>query len=1042
MKQHFVAVVPHKFVPGFEGDNSPPETSEVMPLMDALHREYDTHAHMAMYVMRGRKRQFRINKRALDPEHGFNEPLDVHVFVADVDNPKGPDGKKLDFNAEIAARYLRQYTDVPVLHTAGVYRTEHGLRIVQPLTRPLDARVLEPYLREWLSALGSAGIDYDDACDQWNRLFALPRIRKTRHKKRFRAPWMLLDRMTPIDPDLYKPPDAGLDGLFGQPSRKRKDEPKQRGASAAARSPPRKPIEYFEAIPLGWEAGIKEIAGRVSEVQTDWHPLFLAISGALVRRGVAGELVPAIVRAISEATGLDTKTRDREVGARSTVENRRRGRPTTGLPTLRKTWPDVARAVSDATARGEEAKLVAEIRTPAPEPKQSLTETTASLEQAIRKAPMGVTHIGAECGIGKTRAAIKVAVERARTPYASPKAKGKRAPPQSKTGFSVDKHSLGDQIAESLEAEGVPVLRLKGPLSVKNDDGTFACHYKEYGDALAHGGLSVQRVLCEGRGFRCEHYEGCRARLGREGSDNAPVAIAPHALMRELAEAIGLTGMLIFDEPPQLIEPVVVTQEDFQITRRAIREKLFEARYTDALGPALHALGCLLTMGSVSPGDFRSLLESFECIVPDEVFRRALEHVPGGQGDMVGCALAALEPGTKDPSPMPRRVAILQFRRNIEAAKTAGRASRVLRLLWDALTQSETILAEIEEIGEERRLVLARGNTQFAAVLRRQAATVVMDASIDVDAPIYERVLHYPPFHHQFRALDGAPVKRQMIRCPSANRSHWFSGKRLELHTSLVRAVMEAVDWLLERGVKSAGVVTYKPLRVALEAAVSGDVAGAEMAWRDAGQPKERLGDFMDALGPILRRFQGEFVFGHYGAVRGLDAMKTMDALVTVGDSYQNLGHTIREARFLLTEPSEPPPTDDAVQELVTERSRDKCKAELEQAHGRLRTVHRTVPGCALHVGAVLPGGSGWHGDGVDERSIGTGRLAEVGGMTADELKELVAELGGVRSAARATGLSRSLLSLCVQGSTITGVTAEKLRIAISEIRGREKHPS
>ncbi|WP_437498241.1 hypothetical protein [Sorangium sp. So ce1099] len=33
------------------------------------------------------------------------------------------------------------------------------------------------------------------------------------------------------------------------------------------------------------------------------------------------------------------------------------------------------------------------------------------------------------------------------------------------------------------------------------------------------------------------------------------------------------------------------------------------------------------------------------------------------------------------------------------------------------------------------------------------------------------------------------------------------------------------------------------------------------------------------------------------------------------------------------------------------------CAAELEQAHGRLRTVHRTRPARMLHVGNVVPGG-------------------------------------------------------------------------------------
>lgn len=95
----------------------------------------------------------------------------------------------------------------------------------------------------------------------------------------------------------------------------------------------------------------------------------------------------------------------------------------------------------------------------------------------------------------------------------------------------------------------------------------------------------------------------------------------------------------------------------------------------------------------------------------------------------------------------------------------------------------------------------------------------------------------------------------------------------------------------------------------------------------------------------------------------------------------------------------------DDVERIGPERHRTRealCRAELEQAHGRTRAVHRARPGRALHVGIVLPSRYGWTSGSVEIRSIHDVTPA----MEPSELRSLVQALEGRRAAARALGCS------------------------------------
>ena len=101
---------------------------------------------------------------------------------------------------------------------------------------------------------------------------------------------------------------------------------------------------------------------------------------------------------------------------------------------------------------------------------------------------------------------------------------------------------------------------------------------------------------------------------------------------------------------------------------------------------------------------------------------------------------------------------------------------------------------------------------------------------------------------------------------------------------------------------------------------------------------------------PILARARCQWMVGYYGNLRGLDAMAGCDALATLMDPVPNLDEVQHNAAYYELEFN------------WEEYLRMLTRADLEQAHGRLRLVHRTQQAAACHVGSELPGGYGWCG--------------------------------------------------------------------------------
>ena len=123
----------------------------------------------------------------------------------------------------------------------------------------------------------------------------------------------------------------------------------------------------------------------------------------------------------------------------------------------------------------------------------------------------------------------------------------------------------------------------------------------------------------------------------------------------------------------------------------------------------------------------------------------------------------------------------------------------------------------------------------------------------------------------------------------------------------------------------------------------------------------------------------------------------TSDALITLGDPWPHLGDARNDAAFL------------GLAQAWQQRLEAMCRAELEQAHGRIRPVHRARPGRALHVGTVLPSGYGWTSGSVEMRAMPRGpravTRARVGATSSERSSSASA---ASRVAARRLGCSPS----------------------------------
>lgn len=922
----YVSVAPTKMNRGLDATRGQLEAESLYRLthVDALLDQttrYDSDAHYVAYVLhdaRGfpRETQPRVNKGGLDLVLERGERVLVYCLVADVDNAGHV---KWSSEEQARAEVDRVAALVP---TAAIYATSAGLRIIQPLITPLEPEAAEASLGAWLGELLRRGIVADPKCIDW-----------TRH---FRAPHVVRDGKPYLSPAVH---------------RRCQQIPTPYGVSIArrrrAKAGTMASVDFVRALPPDLEDAArrleKAIAPHVAQ-QGNRHELALRIAGALCKRGVRPELVPAMVGRIFERHSSDVASRiqDAEDTVRRYVGGLEvKGRLDQHFPGLEVALHELFGGVSPARATSDA---------------EPLEQVTARLEEHMRRPPDGVSLVRAQCGLGKTRGFRVVAEERS-----------KRAQKlHTKSAISVPTTKLAEQVQRDLEAAGVPTIRFFGLLSVPGEHQGKACKYHRAGAALASGGLSVAKLLCRG----CDVRDGCAAKDGFVGSEDARVAVGPHELVGELDAHAGKTGLLAIDEPPSIIKIEVVSLEELKRAQHEM-DSWFGRSYVTCMAPIVAGVIAWLERGL----DPESGPITRGLVMPPDLEADALELT--GETEPGAWAIAAMD-GKPGDAPPVREGQRTRLRVNVGDAQACGQAARVLALLRRAVIDAEDVSASVEDHhlgkGKEpvRRLVLVACERRMHRALRREGSTVVLAADADVIRPLVSRVVGYDPPMKVYRAPE-VRVDRTLLRWPGATRSGWLGPLK---PGPVLRAIRAAVDWYHEGPTsRPLALVTYLPIEQEI---------------------RERQTDFARLAGRELARCRGGVVLGHYGALRGIDDWADLDALATMGDPYPHLGTLEREADWVRRgRLSVGTPDDWAAQHAA---------AELEQAHGRLRTIHRRRPARQLHVGMVIP--SGW-----PEPRIIDAHEGRPQGEAVPEIERLVEAVGGPAEAARSLGVERSTVT-------------------------------
>lgn len=167
-----VLVLPRKTA-GLQGSPEvfgAPKMFPLVSLSDALADQYDYDAHVVAYRVLGEDRCPRINKTGYQYLTDNGGEVVAEIVLVDVDNPGHATWHSLD---EIEETFQRVRSTV-IGKNAGFYATRHGYRLFWRLDKPVDVRFFESLTKQLVVRLRFEGIEADESCTDWTRLFRLP----------------------------------------------------------------------------------------------------------------------------------------------------------------------------------------------------------------------------------------------------------------------------------------------------------------------------------------------------------------------------------------------------------------------------------------------------------------------------------------------------------------------------------------------------------------------------------------------------------------------------------------------------------------------------------------------------------------------------------------------------------------------------------------------------------------------------------------------------------------------------------------------------
>jgi hypothetical protein len=949
-------------------------------LTELRDRHYRTEAHYVAYEVflaatgEAIGRQPRVRKDGMAWLRAEGLDVRLNALTADVDTP-GHVPWTNDLLAEFNAMWALR---AGPLATCGLYFSPKGYRLIQPLRTKLRAEEGERALKAWIERLVAVGVwsNVREVRD-WTRHMRTPH--HLRNGVAIIAPRQDWDSCEAIDAEV---PD---------------DDAKLPVKKRIGSSQPRAVASFDETCPAGWEPVADAVGEAIRDhVRSDWRRCYLALSGALVERGCPPEGVPAL---IGRAHLVDPQWADllgdRVTIAQTTILRWGAGLEVSGSSALRSGWPRVSEALNEATSSGTEASVLRQLQS-VERRITDVSEATSTLRREIRDA-YGVVLLSGPPGLGKTEAVID-------------HAKGLkliegRASPGQRIALSAPTTALAQEIQVRANVGGVRTLRVFGSLSHKGANDEYTCIHRGVAAPLVDGGQSLERLFCEPeRGGPCERAQSCPARSGLDGDLQANLVVGPHELLGSLATYAGKGGTIVIDEPPPLVQVTAITADELEAA--LAESESFEKSYFDRMAPVVHAV--VAWARTTVPGAVCTAAEAVRAgieAVPAEFRPAARDGSPDGiAAEAVRRAQIATGEARSIAPPM-TMVAAISARWNIDRATAIGKASAAFLGLYRALQPPQEglhpVRLRVVERDATRIVSLVGANELVVETLRRDAPTVLLDAGASLIAPTVERIVGHPPRLVELDVSDGAPVSRTVLATGRATRSRMMPRGQIDLD-AVVPLLRATFAWAKEKPTTQTLVIVSWAAIEALLMACLDDPTGAARV-RRATIPAKTLSEARKRLEDVLAPWRGRVRCAHFGGLRGLDHLRDADALATVGDPRPTIDAEADRCAWLEVDP------DGRIEALAA--------AEEDQAHGRLRLVHRDKPARALHVGSIVP--AGWRGREVEVRRMAVGRPKTVASaaLTGEDLLRLRTEKGlSLRALSLRTGVSLNALARYERG--------------------------
>lgn len=517
------------------------------------------------------------------------------------------------------------------------------------------------------------------------------------------------------------------------------------------------------------------------------------------------------------------------------------------------------------------------------------------------------------------------------------------------------RHDLTDEIAARLIKHGEKVDRRRGLLRVAGTNGAPACKQHLRASELQAAGGSVP-MLCK----TCEHQRGCPARQ-REARQRVIATVhklASVAMDRDEADASLDRPVLIVDETPELLEELSATRADLEEATRLLTSGVLEPTFARNVAAWLRAL-------IITVSDAEQDLPA-ACARVDRDARRepttylgwSMSTRPNADAVRLGKIKLGREPElAADDLLGLQRAEWLEATRAIRLFRPILAAARdVRRITWRKDGFAVHVATREAELLTEGGAVVLDATPPIAML-----EALCNDAGIDLVTMT-------------LRVADGAPHTRTVLYSANASRSKLAPGKV---------ANWSAIKPLITRGLDAVRNVKGRILLVTFKTIADGIRAGK--------------------LADVLEPFGGRVDVAHYGAVRGLDLWRDHDACATVGDPWPELGSAREQAATMGL---------DAEAHL-----REVARAELAQAHGRLRDPSRSRPATHVHLGTLAP--LGWTEENTMIETKPRGRPRIKASTTTEELREWVSSQKSQRTAAKLLGLPLSTLQRCLQGQAL-----------------------